>query len=88
MTRQRPAWGAASALLAALALGACSKPQDDSASQAARASSGALSGDQASGAGLKGGLGTGLTGSFPNTSTSTSTHAATGSMGNAGLRQP
>jgi hypothetical protein len=77
MSRQRLAWGAAGALLAALVLGACSKPQDDAAAQATRAAGG-----QASGTGLKSGLGTGLTGSFP--SNSTATHAATGSMGNSG----
>ncbi|MDB5858962.1 MAG: hypothetical protein JWQ76_2651 [Ramlibacter sp.] len=83
MTRQRLAWGCAGMLLAALALGACSKPQGEPAVQDVPATAGgATSGAQPSGIGLKSGLGTGMTGSFP--STSTATRATTGTMGNSG----
>ena len=82
MTRQRLAWGCAGGLLAALALGACSKPPGEPAVRdVPAAAGGATSGTQPSGIGLKGGLGTGMTGSFP--STSTATRATTSTMGNS-----
>jgi hypothetical protein len=81
MGRQRLASGCAGVLLAALVLGACSKPRGEPAAQDVPATAGgATSGAQPSGIGLKGGLGTGMTGSFP--STSTGTHTGAGTMGN------
>jgi hypothetical protein len=82
MVTQRLAWGSAGVLLAALLLGACSKPVEPAAQAARSSSGGAASGTQSSG--------TGLTGSFP--SSSDAGRATRAAMGNnsdgAAVRQP
>jgi hypothetical protein len=84
MAQQRQAWGAAGVLLAALALGACSKPQGEPGAQTVPGTTGtATSGaPPPPGSGLNGGLGIGMTGSFPSTPTPTS--VTTGTMGSSG----
>jgi hypothetical protein len=82
MPKQRQAWGAAGVVLAALALGACNKPQGEPGAKAAPGTTGsAVAGAPQPGTGLNGGLGTGMTGSFPGNSTATS---ATGTLGSNG----
>jgi hypothetical protein len=82
MQQQRQAWATAGVLLAALALGACSKPQGEPGASTPPGTTGAATSGAAPqpGTGLNGGLGTGMTGSFPSTSTGTS--ATTGMLGN------
>jgi hypothetical protein len=85
MTKQRQAWGAAGVLLAALAVGACSKPQGEPGAQTVPGTTGAATAGAMPqpGTGLNGGLGSGMTGSFPGTSTPSSfAGGTTGAMGN------
>jgi hypothetical protein len=78
----RQSWALAGALLAALALGGCNKPQGGNTPQAEAGTTGAATAGAAPqpGTGLNGGLGTGMTASFP--ATSTGTGVATGTLGN------
>jgi hypothetical protein len=74
--QQRLAWGSAGVLLAALMLGACSKPAEPAAQAVRGSEAGTGLNRQASG--------TGLTGSFPSTSDpSRATRNSTGAMGNS-----
>jgi hypothetical protein len=76
----RQSWGLAGALLAALALAGCDKPQGGNTPQAEAGTTGAATAGAAPqpGTGLNGGLG--MTGSFP--AGSTPTGVTTGTLGN------
>ena len=77
MKQQHLAWGYAGILLAALALGGCSKPGEPAAQAVRGSPGGATAGKQPAG--------TGLTGSFPETNDpARATRATTGAMGNSG----
>lgn len=78
----RQSWGLAGALLAALALGGCNKPQGGNTPQPEAGTTGASTAGAAPqpGSGLNGGLG--MTGSFP--ASATATGVTTGTLGNSG----